>query len=84
MGTVDVAKMSVSYCYNYYVLNQLDTAQPTGYKLFRDPQALGSAPATLGSLQLRAFESLSNLYPSVSLSNFNYPVDSVQTINFQN
>ena len=55
MGTVNVAKMSevVANC-SCYVLNQLDTV---GYKLFRDPQALGSSLAMLGSLQPRAFVS---------------------------
>ena len=41
-----------------------------GSKLFRDPQALSSALASLGSPQPRAFGSLNNLEPLVSVSNY--------------
>ena len=37
--------------------------------LFRDPQAL-STLAALGMLQPRAFGSLNNIYPLISLSNY--------------
>ncbi len=41
-----------------------------GSKLFRDHQALSSALAALGSPQPRAFGSLNNLEPLVSMSNY--------------
>ena len=52
-----------------YSLNKLDTSTE-GYTLFRDPRALSSTLAVLGMLQPRAFGSLNNIYPSVSLSNY--------------
>ena len=41
-----------------------------GSTLFRDPQALGSALAALGTLQPRAFRSLNHVDPLDSVSNY--------------
>ncbi len=44
------------------------TFQPMGSKLFRDPQALSSAFAVLGSPQPRAFGSLDYLEPLIGFN----------------
>ena len=53
-----------------YSLNQLDTLDQTGSTVFRNPQALSSALAALGTLQPRAFRFLNTVDPLVSVSNY--------------
>ena len=52
--------------------------------LFRDPQALSSALAALGTLQPRAFGSLNRIDPLNSLSTYYYSVYKARKVISQN
>ena len=74
-------KLAASYELCSKIVRQ---AWPTGSTVFRDPQALGSALAALGSLQPRAFWSLNTVDPSVLLSNYYLDTETEGSTVFRN
>ena len=53
-----------------YTLNRLDASTNGNYAIYRNPRALSSALATLGTLQPRALGFLNRVVPLVSASNY--------------
>ena len=53
-----------------YTLNKLDASTNGNYAIYRNPWALSSALATLGTLQPRALGFLNRVVPLVSASNY--------------
>ena len=53
-----------------YTLNKLDASTNGNYAIYRNPRALSSALATLGTLQPRALGFLNRVVPLVSASNY--------------
>ena len=53
-----------------YTLNKLDASTNGNYAIYRNPRALSSALATLGTLQPRALVFLNRVVPLVSASNY--------------